>query len=301
MDLRLLIALGFGVGAALLAAASLRWRARTRVQSRIRTLGIATPEDERLPGQHTSARDVATRLGSRVGARLPGQIEQLGTRIERAGLSGELSSIEVLGWKAFGLAVGIVLGLLAIVSLGGVGFLLLIAAVIAGWFGVDIVLSRYYSNRRRQILRDLPTVMDLLVLSLEAGMGLDRAIRTVISEYHSALADEFHRVLTDIDFGLARGEAFERMAQRVGLDDLRALSRAIVQSEELGVSLVGVMQTQASEVRLSRRREAEAEALRAPVKMLIPLVVFILPTLFMLLLGPVMLRAGAALSGASAP
>jgi tight adherence protein C len=87
------------------------------------------------------------------------------------------------------------------------------------------------------------------------------------------------------------------MALRVGLDDVRSLSRAIVQSDELGVSLVGVMQTQAHEVRLSRRRAAEAEALRAPIKMLLPLVVFILPTLFMLLLGPVGLRAGAALSG----
>ena len=80
-----------------------------------------------------------------------------------------------------------------------------------------------------------------------------------------------------------------------------SLSRAIVQSEELGVSLVGVMQTQSHEVRVSRRRAAEADALRAPVKMLIPLVIFILPTLFMLLLGPVLLRAGAAFSGAGAP
>jgi tight adherence protein C len=92
--------------------------------------------------------------------------------------------------------------------------------------------------------------------------------------------------------------AFERMAQRVGLEELRSLSRAIVQSEELGVSMVGVMQSQSRDVRLSRRRAAEAEALRAPIKMLFPLVIFILPTLFMLLLGPVGLRAGEALSGA---
>ncbi len=135
----------------------------------------------------------------------------------------------------------------------------------------------------------------------EAGVGLDRALRTGIGEYRSGLADGFHRVLNEIDLGRPRGEAFERMARRVGLDDLRSLSRAIVQSEELGVSLVGVMQTQSHEVRLSRRRAAEADALRAPVRMLVPLVLFILPTLFMLLLGPVFLRTGAALSGAGAP
>jgi len=143
--------------------------------------------------------------------------------------------------------------------------------------------------------------MDLLVLSLEAGMGLDRAMRTIAREYRSVLSDEMECVLTDLDLGLGRGDAFERMAARVDLEDLQAVSRAIVQSEELGVSLVGVMQNQGREVRLSRRRAAEAEALRTPIKMLIPLVVFILPTLFMLLLGPVGLRAAAAISGAGAP
>jgi tight adherence protein C len=141
----------------------------------------------------------------------------------------------------------------------------------------------------------------MLVLSLEAGMGLDRAMRTVAREYRSALSDELARVLTDLDLGLGRGDAFERMAARVGLEDLQSVSRAIVQSEELGVSLVGVMQNQCREVRMSRRRSAEAEALRTPIKMLIPLVVFILPTLFMLLLGPVGLRAGAAFAGAGTP
>jgi tight adherence protein C len=119
----------------------------------------------------------------------------------------------------------------------------------------------------------------------------------VIHEFRSPLSDEIQRVLTDFDLGIGRGVAFERMAVRVGLENLHALSRAIIQSEELGVSLVGVMQTQTREVRLSRRRDAEAEAMRAPIKMLIPLVVFILPTLFLLLLGPVGLRAGAALGG----
>jgi tight adherence protein C len=301
IDSRLVIAALCGLGVALLVAGVLHWRHRQRMQSRLRSLGIATTEPVASRVQRPSAREVATRVGTRLRDRLPGQAALLGTRLDRAGLSGSLTGVELLGWKTLGLAIGVGLGLLAMASLGGVGFLLLIAGVIVGWFGIDIVLERYYANRRRQILRDLPTVMDLLVLSLEAGMGLDRALRTVIGEYRSALAEEFRRVLNDIDLGLARGEAFERMAVRVGLDDLRSLSRAIVQNEELGVSLVGVMQTQSHEVRLSRRRAAEAEALRAPVKMLVPLVIFILPTLFMLLLGPVLLRTGAALSGAGAP
>jgi tight adherence protein C len=211
---------------------------------------------------------------------------------------GAISSMELLGWKVVCTACGVGVGLWFIASYGSVGFVMLALGLVIGWFGVDMMLLRIHAQRRRAILRDLPTIMDLLVLSLEAGMGLDRALRTVTHEYRSALSDEIRRVLHDVDLGISRGAAFERMALRVGLEDLRSLSRAIVQSEELGVSLVSVMHTQSREVRISRRRAAEAEALRAPVKMLIPLVVFILPTLFMLLLGPVGLRAAIALNGA---
>ena len=209
--------------------------------------------------------------------------------------------MEILGWKAVGVALGAVVGVVGLATLGAPGAIVLLIGVVVGWFGIDVMLARRHAQRRRAILHDLPTVMDLLVLSLEAGMGLDRAMRTVAREYRSALSDEMGRVLTDLDLGVGRGDAFERMAARVGLEDLQAVSRAIVQSEELGVSLVGVMQNQCREVRMSRRRAAEAEALRTPIKMLIPLVVFILPTLFMLLLGPVGLRAGAAFSGARSP
>jgi tight adherence protein C len=232
---------------------------------------------------------------------LPGELDSLARRLDRAGLMGGVPTSEVLGWKVVSEACGVGVGVWSVVSYGAPGLIVLALGMLIGWFGVDLMLVRRHAQRRRQILRDLPTVMDLLVLSLEAGMGLDRALRTILREFHSAFADEIQRVMSDIDLGTSRGAAFERMAVRVGLEDLRALSRAIIQSDELGVSLVGVMQTQSHEVRLTRRRAAEAQALEAPIKMLIPLVIFILPTLFMLLLGPVGLRAGAALSGIPVP
>jgi tight adherence protein C len=244
-----------------------------------------------------TARSLAGQLGARLAERLPGEVGSLAARVERAGLTGGMPTLELLGWKVVLAAVGIAIGLAATAHYSAPGLVVLVLGGPIGWFGIDVVLARYHARRRGAILRALPTTMDLLVLSLEAGMGLDRALRTISHEYRSALSDELRHVLSDIDLGIARGQAFERMAHRVGLEDLRALSRAIVQSEELGVSVVGVMQTQARDVRLSRRRAAEAEALRAPIKMLIPLVIFILPTLFMLLLGPVGLRAGDALSG----
>ena len=297
------IALVIAIGVGLIAAGLARWRQRALMRRRVRSLGLELAEAEPVeksppPAVHASAaRQVATRVGSGVGERFPGEIGALAMRLDRAGLTGGVETVELLGWKVVSAIFGGLVGLWFVVELGPIGLILLALCVGIGWFGIDFMLSRYHSARRSSILRDLPTVMDLLVLSLEAGMGLDRALRTVIQEYRSPLSEEIQRVLRDIDLGIGRGEAFERMALRVGLDDLRSLSRAIVQSEQLGVSLVSVMQTQSREVRLSRRRAAEAEALRAPIKMLIPLVLFILPTLFMLLLAPVGLRAAAALTG----
>jgi tight adherence protein C len=276
----------------------LRWNRRRRMQLRLRTLAVEWRGSPALPPERgVNARQLAARLGTRLGQRLPGEVGSLTQRVDRAGLGGGLPALELLGWKALSVTFGAAVGLWSVARYGAPGLVVLVLGILIGWFGIDLILARYQQARRRRILRDLPTVMDLLVLSLEAGMGLDRALRTVIHEFRSPLSDEIQRVLTDFDLGIGRGVAFERMAVRVGLENLHALSRAIIQSEELGVSLVGVMQTQTREVRLSRRRDAEAEAMRAPIKMLIPLVVFILPTLFLLLLGPVGLRAGAALGG----
>jgi len=282
----------------------LRWRRRQHMRRRVQTLAIdwsgqtAQGPPKPTPTVRIRVRLLAGRLGARLGERWPGEIGLLAQRVDRAGLTGSVPTVELLGWKMVCAAWGGAAGIWAVLRYGlAPGLAVLALGLLIGWFGIDLMLVRYHAQRRRAIVRDLPTIMDLLVLSLEAGMGLDRALRTVVHEYRSVLGDEIRRVLNEVELGLARGEALERMAVRVGLEDLHSLSRAIVQSDELGVSLVGVMQAQSHDVRLSRRRAAEAEALRAPIKMLVPLVVFILPTLFMLLLGPVGLRAAAALTG----
>jgi tight adherence protein C len=294
------IAAVVALGVCLLATGLARWRRRARIVVRIQSLsgddriiGDAPRESFRAP-HGMRPRELAGRLGARIGRRWPAEVGALAARADRAGVAPHVSGVELLGWKIVTTLVGVALGVLATLRYGPPALLILVLMVVIGWFGIDLILLRIQEGRRRAIQRDLPTVMDLLVLSLEAGMALDRALRTVIQDYRSALSDELRRVERDIDLGLSRSEAFDRLAQRVRLEDLRAVSRAIIQSEELGVSLVAVMQTQSREVRLSRRRAAEAEALRAPIKMLVPLVVFILPTLFLLLLGPVGLRAAAA-------
>jgi len=284
------------VGVVLLGLAINRLLRRRRIQSRLRSLAVDDGRGARAAWT-IDARRLAKRLGDWLARHVPAQMGALASQTDRAGLAGRVSARELLGWKIVGAALGVALGTAALVEYGVRGAVLLVVSAVIGWFAVDLALARYHATRRRAILRDLPTVMDLLVLSMEAGMGVDRALRTIVHEYHSPLADELTRVLSDTDLGTGRGAAFDRMASRVGLDELRSLSRAIIQSEELGVSLIGVMQSQSRDVRLSRRRAAESEALRAPIKMLFPLVIFILPTLFMLLIGPVGLRAGAALAG----
>jgi Flp pilus assembly protein TadB len=306
IDVRLLIAIGSGLGMCLLVAGLMDWRRQRSKRLRFRALSSQWSEtgSEAPPPPSSGGltrRGLAGRVGARVGVRFPGQVDSLLVKVERAGLGGRLLTLEMLGWKALGIGAGAALGMLALARFGSPGLVVVVVGGVTGWFVIDVMLARRYAQRRKAIQHDLPTVMDLLVLSLEAGMGLDRAMRTVAREFHSVLSDELGRVLSDLDLGLGRGAAFERMAARVGLEDLQTISRAIVQSEELGVSLVGVMQNQGREVRIARRRAAEAEALRTPIKMLIPLVVFILPTLFMLILGPVGLRAGAAFAGGGTP
>jgi tight adherence protein C len=289
-------AAGSALGLMVVVVAAVRIRSRRRMRSRLQTLGVHEPERKRQVAS-LEPRLAVTDIGSFVTARLPTASRTVAASLDRTGLFGRFAAAELVGWKVIGVSIGLALGIAAVVQYGAPGLAMLAVTTLVGWFVVELILARYEAARRRRMLRDLPTVMDLLVLSLEAGMGLDRALRTVVHEYRSPLSDELRRVLSDVELGFGRGEAFTRMAVRVGLDDVDALSRAIVQTDELGVSLVGVMQTQSREVRLSRRRAAEAEAVRAPIKMLFPLVIFILPTLFMLLLGPVGLRTAAMLSG----
>jgi tight adherence protein C len=177
-----------------------------------------------------------------------------------------------------------------------VGLLAALVVGIAGYFGPDLLLRHLKRARLGRMLRDLPTVIDLLAVSLQAGIGLDRTLRMICDRVRSPLSDELRRVLTDISIGLSRHEAFMRLVQRVPSDEVRLLINSIIQSEQLGTSLVSTVKNQAQQLRTRRRRRAEGQALRAPVKMLMPMVLFILPALFIVVLGPPGLNVGLAIS-----
>jgi tight adherence protein C len=148
-------------------------------------------------------------------------------------------------------------------------------------------LRRRARRRRLVIWRGLPDAFDLMTTCVEAGLGLDAAFQKVSEKLGGPVADEFAEMLREVGMGKARRDALRDMGERTGVPDLQAFANTIVQAEELGTSLGAALRAQAVDMRRRRRQHAEEEARRAPAKMVFPLVFFILPSLFVVILGPV--------------
>lgn len=178
------------------------------------------------------------------------------------------------------------------------------AAILLGACGLGLAawLPGYYlrlrsRTRSRLALRELPDVLDLLTVSLEAGLGFDAALAKLVSKKEGVLPEEFRRCLEEIRLGKTRREALSGVRDRVVLDELKVLISSILQAEKLGIGMVQVFRVQSQEVREQRRQRAEEEAMKAPIKMLFPLVLFIFPSLFIVLLGPAIIQFVEAFSG----
>jgi len=147
-------------------------------------------------------------------------------------------------------------------------------------------LRRRARRRRLVVWRGLPDAFDLMTTCVEAGLGLDSAFQRVSDRLGGPVADEFAEMLREVQMGKARRDALRDMGERTGVPDLQAFANTIVQAEELGTSLGAALRAQATDMRRRRRQHAEEEARRAPTKMVFPLVFFILPSLFVVILGP---------------
>lgn len=160
----------------------------------------------------------------------------------------------------------------------------------AAWFGPELWLGRKAEARASAIRRALPDFLDLLAISVEAGAGLDSAMARAAGEVGGPLGDEFHRLLHALGLGSSRREAFIALKERAQVRELSSFILALLQAEALGISLAGVLRTQATEMRAVRRRLAREQAARAPVKILFPLVFGIFPALMLIVLGPAAIR-----------
>ncbi|MDX9870874.1 MAG: type II secretion system F family protein [Clostridia bacterium] len=144
--------------------------------------------------------------------------------------------------------------------------------------------------RRANFLRELPDVLDLLTVSVEAGLGFDGALLHVIDKSKGTLAEEFKITLRELQMGKSRREALRDLGERTNVDDILTFVGAMIQADQLGVPVSKILRTQAEQVRIKRRQRVEEKAMKAPVKMLLPLVFFIFPTVFIVLLGPAAIR-----------
>jgi tight adherence protein C len=139
---------------------------------------------------------------------------------------------------------------------------------------------------------ELPDALDLLAVSVEAGLGFDGAISKLTEHMEGPLIDEFELALSEIRVGESRSEALKRMAERVPAQEMASFVRSIIQADQLGISLGRLLRVQATDARLKRQAAAEEKAMKAPIKMLFPLVMFIFPAMFIVILGPAFLNLG---------
>jgi tight adherence protein C len=232
----------------------------------------------------TKLADLVLRLNPRV------SVESVRMKLLAAGLANKIQPNQFLALKGAAASGGLVVGFLVGVGSSPMSaFLFALMFGAAGFFGPDFFVSMRARRRQEQVRAELPDALDLLAVSVEAGMGFDGAITKLTEHMDGALSEEFSLTLGEMRVGESRQEALKKMADRVDTPELSAFVRAIIQADQLGISLGRILRVQAADTRLRRQAAAEERAMKAPIKMLFPTVMFIFPAMFLVILGPALL------------
>lgn len=168
------------------------------------------------------------------------------------------------------------------------------AAIVGAFYGfkaLDLWLSTIIRKRQAEIVLVMPDVIDLITVSVEAGLGLDAAIQRISQRYPNALSDEFQRAIQEVRLGRTRAESLRDMERRCEVPDLTLLITSLIQADLLGISIANVLRVQSERLREKRSQRARELAQKAPIKMMFPLILFILPALFVVILGPAVIIA----------
>lgn len=216
---------------------------------------------------------------------------------KRLAMAGNPYKLEAFLTATLVLGVGLPVAYLGLIQIATRAFpsatnLLVALALFA--FGIYLLpnmwLNMKVSARRKKIERSLPDALDLITISVEAGLTLEAALARVVSRTKGPLAEEFSRALQEVAIGKARGKALKDVAARAGVADLQSIIAALVQGEEMGSSIAKILRVQSDSMRVKRQQHAQQMAHEAPVKMLFPLVLFILPAMFVVILGPAVIK-----------
>jgi tight adherence protein C len=218
-------------------------------------------------------------------------LENVQVRLLSAGVGRRFTATGFLALKG-GLALGgLVFALmLGAASRGATGLLFFAGFAFAGFFAPEGFLTMLIRRRKDEIGAALPDALDLLSVSVEAGLGFDGAISKLTEFMDGPLVEEFSLMLSEMRIGETRAEALKRLAIRVPTPEVNAFVRSIVQSDQLGTSLGRILRVQAADTRLRRQAAAEEKAMKAPIKMLFPTVLFIFPSMFLVILGPALMN-----------
>ena len=219
-------------------------------------------------------------------------VEGVSARLLAAGLGRKISPTTFLAFKSALALGGLILGALFGGAAAGPGGVLFAAIALAGigFIAPDFVVSGKARSRKDRIRAELPDALDLMAVSVEAGMGFDGAISKLTEHMDGPLADEFALTLGEIRIGETRQDALKKLSERTNTPELASFDRSIIQADQLGISLGRILRVQATDSRLKRQAAAEEKAMKAPIKMLFPTVLFIFPAMFLVILGPAFLN-----------
>jgi tight adherence protein C len=286
-----LATLAFFYGVALLRSG------RPKIKDRLGQLGSQpiTLEEIELsqPFFERVIRPVINQISSLINRRRPEQAtRQMRQRLALAGNPKNMDASDFMGLKGLaGLAAAglCFLMLFTILPLWQAALAALIFAGI-GYTLPDFWLGSIVTRRKKEIQKALPDALDLLTISVEAGLGFDSALNKVATKWRNALSDEFGRTLAEIRMGKARRDALKDLATRTDVPDMNTVLAAIIQADQLGVSIAKILRIQAEQMRVNRRQRAEQEAHQAPVKMTFPLVFLIFPAMLIIIVGPALVQ-----------
>jgi tight adherence protein C len=256
---------------------------KTRAVTRSSVLDDGTFRDRALVPMKTGLARAVLRITPRA------SVESVTNKLHRAGLHRKFSPTGYLASKAVLCFLGFVGGQVfaGVAGIAGSKALLLgLVGALVGFMLPDMIVTMKMRGRKEDLRAELPDALDLLAVSVEAGLGFDAAISKLTEHMEGPLADEFALALGEMRIGESRSKALAKMMKRVDVPELSAFVRAIIQADQLGISLGRILKVQASDTRNRRQLAAEERAMKAPIKMLFPTVIFIFPAMFIVILGP---------------